>query len=134
MPWNPSSWSIKLPYPMYRVRKRIRKTQTSHFSYHGCIPSPNSWWRNLFFDRFGTNDKTQPFQPLDLTVNKHCKSCLKQLFSVWYTQQIEDQLSLGKKVEDIKIEFCFTTFKPLHAKWVVEYYNEISQKMAHLLL
>ena len=80
------------------------------------------------------NDMTQPFQPLDLTVSKHCKSCLKRLFSVWYTQQIEDQLSLGTKIEEIKIEFRFTTFKPLHAKWVVEYYNEISQKMAHPLL
>ena len=31
-----------------------------------------------------------------------------------------------KKVEDIKIEFRLTTLKPLHAKWFVEYYNEIT--------
>ena len=32
----------------------------------------------------------------------------------------QNQLSLGKKVEEIKIEFRFTTFKPL------ECYNEIT--------
>ena len=71
---------------------------------------------------------TQLFQPLDLTVNKHCKSYLKRLFSEWYAQQIENQLSLGKKVEEIKIEFRLTTLKPLHAKWLVEYYNKITSE------
>ena len=63
-----------------------------------------------------------------MTVNKHCKSYLKRLFSKWYAQQIENQLSLGKKFEEIKIEFCLTTLKPLHAKWLVEYYNEITSE------
>ena len=74
------------------------------------------------------NNMTQLFQPLDLTVNKHCKSYLKRLFSEWYAQQIENQLSLGKKVEEIKIEFRLTTLKPLHAKWLVEYYNKITSE------
>ena len=74
------------------------------------------------------NNMTQLFQRKDLTVNKHCKSYPKQLFSEWYAQQIEYQLSLGKKVEEIKIEFCLTTLKPLHAKWLVEYYNEIKSE------
>ena len=62
------------------------------------------------------NNMTQLFQPVDLTVKKHCKSYLKRLFSELYAQQIENQLCLGKKVEEIKIEFRLTTFKPLHAK------------------
>ena len=37
------------------------------------------------------NNMAQLFQPLDLRVNKHCKSHLKQLFSEWYAQQIENQ-------------------------------------------
>ena len=74
------------------------------------------------------NNMTQLFQPLDLTVNKHCKSYLKRLFSKWYAQQIENQLSLGEKVEEIKIEFRLTTLKPLHAKWLVEYYNQITSE------
>ena len=70
------------------------------------------------------NNMTQLFQLLDLTVSKHCKSYLKHLFSEWYAQQIENQLSFGKKVEEIKTGFRLTKLKPLHAKWLVEYYNE----------
>ena len=50
---------------------------------------------------------------------------MKRLFSEWNAQQIENQLSLVKKVEEIKIEFCLTTLKPLHGKLLVEYYNKI---------
>ena len=74
------------------------------------------------------NNLTQLVQPLDLMVNKHCKSYLKRLFLEWYDQQIENQLSVGKKAEEIKIKFCLTTLKPLHAKWLVEYYNEITSE------
>ena len=79
------------------------------------------------------NNMTQLFQPLDLTVNTQCKSYLKRLFSEWYAHQIENQLSLGKKVQKIKIEFRLITLKPLHVKWLVEYYNEITSEMAHPL-
>ena len=75
-----------------------------------------------------TNNMTQLFQPLDLTVDKQCKSYQKRLFSEWYALQIDNQLSLEKKVEEIKIEFRLTTLKPLHAKWLVQYYNEITSE------
>ena len=45
------------------------------------------------------NNMTQLFQPLDLTVKKHCKSYLKCLFPEWFAKQIENQLSLRKNVE-----------------------------------
>ena len=72
------------------------------------------------------NNMTHLFQPLDLTVNKHCKLFLKNCFSKWYSQQIENQLAVGKKMEEIEIKFKLTTIKPLHAKWVVEFYNEMT--------
>ena len=74
------------------------------------------------------NNMTHLFQPLDLTVNKHCKSFLKNRFSEWYSHQIENQLAAGKKIEEIDIKFKLTTIKPLHAKWVVEYYNEMTSQ------
>ena len=37
-------------------------------------------------------------------------------------------IPLRKKVEEIKIEFRLTTLKPLHAKWLVEYYNKITSE------
>ena len=72
------------------------------------------------------NNMTHLFQPLDLTVNKHCKSFLKNCFSEWYSQQIANQLAVEKKMEEIEINFKLTTIKPLHAKWVVEFYSEIT--------
>ena len=64
---------------------------------------------------------THMFQPLDLTVNKHYKTFLKNLFLECYSRQTENELSLGKKIEDVNIQFCLTTLKPLHAKWLLEF-------------
>ena len=61
-------------------------------------------------------------------MNKHCKSFIKRLLSEWYLQQIENQLSHGKKVEEIDIQFRLTTVKPLHGKCLVKYYNEITSQ------
>ena len=36
------------------------------------------------------NNMTQFFQPLDLTVEKRCKSYLKRLFTEWYALQIKN--------------------------------------------
>ena len=75
------------------------------------------------------------FQPLDLTVNKHCKTFLKNLFSEWYSRQIENELPLGKKIEDVNIQFRLTTLKPLHAKRLLEFYNQIaSETSAEIIL
>ena len=37
-------------------------------------------------------------------------------------------MQAGVKVENINIEFKLTTIKPLHAKWIVDYYNHITSK------
>ena len=69
---------------------------------------------------------TQLFQPLDLTVNRHCKSFLKNKFAEWLSRQFNNQLALGKKVEDIEMKFPLTTVKPIHACWITEFYNPMS--------
>ena len=67
-------------------------------------------------------------QPLDLTVNGRCKSFIKGMFAEWYRKQVEEALSHGKKVEDIEIKFYLTIIKPLHAKWLMEFYNHITSE------
>ena len=67
-------------------------------------------------------------QPLDLTVNKHCKTFLKNSFSECYSRKTENELSLEKKIEDVNIQFRLTTLKPLHAKWLLEFYNHITSE------
>ena len=80
------------------------------------------------------NNMTQLFQPLDLTVNKHCKSFLKRLFSKSYLHQIKNQLSIGKKMEEVDIKFTLTTIKPLHAQWLVEFYKEMTSESGSIVI
>ena len=72
------------------------------------------------------NNMTHLFQPLDLTVNGFCKSFIKRKFAAWFTQQFDHQLTLGKKVEEIEIKFTLTEMKPIHAKWMTEFYTHMS--------
>ena len=51
------------------------------------------------------NNMTHLFQTLDLTVNEHCKKFTKNEFAKWYTQQVDNALQVGTKLEDINIEF-----------------------------
>ena len=78
------------------------------------------------------NNMTQLFQILDLTVNKHCKSYLKWLFSEWFAQQIKNQLSLGKKVEKVSPYHPQTTLRQMVGrilqrnyvrKWLIRYHK-----------
>ena len=48
------------------------------------------------------NNMTHMFQPLDLTVNKHCKTFLKNLFPEWYSRQIEREMSLEKRLRMLR--------------------------------
>ena len=66
------------------------------------------------------------FQPLYLTVNGHFKQYMKEKFSTWYSEQISLALENGEKLENINISFKITVLKPLHAKWLVEFYNHIT--------
>ena len=72
------------------------------------------------------NNMTHLFQPLDLTVNGFCKSFMKRKFAEWFAQQFDHQLTLCKKVEEIEIKFNLTETKPIHVKWITEFYNHMS--------
>ena len=37
-------------------------------------------------------------------------------------------MPLGKKIEDVNILFRLTSLKPLHAKWLLEFYNHITSE------
>ena len=43
-------------------------------------------------------------------------------------RQVDNTLQVGTKLEDTNIEFRLSVIKPLHAKWLVEYYNHISSE------
>ena len=59
------------------------------------------------------NNMTDLFQPLDLTVNGHCKSFMIKRFAEWFAQQFDKQLTLREKVEEIEMKFHLTEIKPI---------------------
>ena len=69
---------------------------------------------------------THLFQPLDLTVKKVAKDFTKKKFLEWFSRQISIGLENGQKLEDIDIDYRFSVLKPLHAKWLISFYDYIS--------
>ena len=61
-----------------------------------------------------------------MVINGHCKAFLKRKFAQWFAQQFDKQLSLGKRVEDIEMKFHLTEIKPIHAKWITQFYDYMS--------
>ena len=73
------------------------------------VPVPNNW--------------TNYFQLLDLAVNKSSKDFLRQEAQSWYSQEIVKQMEAGKRPDEIKVDVRISVMKPLHAKWIVKYYD-----------
>ena len=53
---------------------------------------------------------------------------MKNEFAEWYSQQVDNELHAGKKVEDINIQFKLTTIKPLYSKYLLDFYNHITSE------
>ena len=71
------------------------------------------------------NNMTHIFQPLDLTVNRSCKAYLRKLGQDWYADQVSAQLLNGIKPENVSVDVRISTLKPVHAKWVVSFYDRM---------
>ena len=46
-----------------------------------------------------------------------------QKFSDWFTCQINTGLENGQELDDIEIDYRLSVLKPLHAKWLISFYN-----------
>ena len=66
---------------------------------------------------------TKFYQPLDLTVNGSAKRFMGKKFNGWYSDQITQQLESGKSLEDVDVKLRLSILKPIHAEWVVDFYN-----------
>ena len=66
---------------------------------------------------------TNLFQPLELTINGFAKIFLKKKFAELYGSLISKQLEEEKSIEDINI-----VLKPLHAKWINEFYDYMASE------
>ena len=69
---------------------------------------------------------TKYYQPLDLTVNGYSKRFLKNKFNEWYSFQVSKQLAEGVMLENVQVKLNLTILKPIHAGWLVEFYNHMT--------
>ena len=85
---------------------------------------------NILLVRVPAN-MTHIFQPLDLTVNETFGTFMHKKFSKWYSTQILHALENGCEPMDAKVSVKLTNMKPLHAKWLSEFYNYINSSDGH---
>ena len=71
------------------------------------------------------SNMTNYFQMLDLNVNGHAKEFLKEMFELWYADQVQKQVVAGKDTYDINIPLKLSDLKPTHAKWIIGLYDHL---------
>ena len=71
---------------------------------------------------------TYLFQPLDIQggPNGFVKRLMKIKFTDWYASQITLATKERKELETIEVSLKLSNIKPLHAKWLIEMYNEMT--------
>ena len=47
-------------------------------------------------------------------------------FTNWYRDQVTQTMDKGQELEQIEIPLKLSIVKPLHAKWLIEMYNEMT--------
>ena len=74
------------------------------------------------------NNMTHIFQPLDFTINSWAKTFVKEKYAVWYALQVTAGLEESLAVDEIDVKTLLTTMKPLHIKWAMNLYDEITSE------
>ena len=66
------------------------------------------------------------YQRLDLTLNGFSKLFMAGKFNDWDAGQVCAQLDKGVIINEIDIKLRLSLMKPLHAGWLVNFYNHIT--------
>ena len=71
---------------------------------------------------------TYLFQPLNNEgeSNGFVKRLMKRKFTDWYASQINLAMEEGKELETIEVPLKLPNIKPLHPKWPIKMYNEMT--------
>ena len=68
---------------------------------------------------------TNVVQPLDLAVNRSCKSFLRNHSQDWYSNEIRKQMEKRLASHEIKVDVRISVRKPLHASWIMKFYDHV---------
>ena len=71
------------------------------------------------------NNHTNLFQPLDISVNKSAKSFISDKYQELYASEVTSQLGKGIDPYNVKVDVKLTTLKPIHARWIVDFYKHM---------
>ena len=74
---------------------------------------------------------TPYLQPRDSegSINDEYKKAIKNLFTEWYSTKVTDVLDAGEDInKDLKVDLRMSALKPLHAKWLVEAFNQLKDR------
>ena len=66
---------------------------------------------------------TNRFHPLNLSVNKAPKLFIQNKYNDWFADQEFTQFQNGKDPTDVKISSKLSALKPIHSRWIVDWYN-----------
>ena len=71
---------------------------------------------------------TYLFKPLDVEggPNLCVKPMMKKKFTNWNADQTTQAIGKSQELEQIEIPLKLLIVKPLHAKWLIEMYNEMT--------
>ena len=69
---------------------------------------------------------TDRLQPIDLSVNKAIKDCLRSKFQLWYAMNVSQQLKEKTVVKPADLRL--SVMKPLGAKWLMEAVSELESR------
>ena len=81
---------------------------------------------NNVVNEYVPNNMTADFQVLDLIVSNWVKVSWWIKLNNWFAETLRKELDPGKPLDEISIKFKLTTMKPLHAKWEINVFNQLS--------
>ena len=62
---------------------------------------------------------TNKLQPLDVGVNDRLKNLMKNSFTRWYANEVEEAMDHGICMSEIKIDLKASLMKLLNANWII---------------
>lgn len=69
---------------------------------------------------------THFFQRLYLTVNGEAKRFMNDMFTTWYSTDVQKQMESGNSPDEIEVDLRLSVLKPLHATWLVRLNNHLT--------
>ncbi len=100
------------------------------FAAHRCTSVLKKLSDNHIHVIFVPASCTGELQPLDVSVNDHFKTLMKNALSSWYSTEVQRVMDSGVTVDKIKVDLKASLIKPLHANWLINTLYNLAESNA----